>query len=225
MIKPKIIQTADGSTTLYVPELNEHFHSINGAITESMHVFIEAGLRKIPDSNEQLTILEIGFGTGLNALLTCLDPSTDKRIINYDAVEPFPVQDEILTQLNFSTLIQDERAQNIFAKLHESTWNAVNIITPNFILKKTNKKLEEISFENNHYDLVYFDAFAPDVQPELWTKEIFLKIKKATKKGGVLVTYSAKGQVRRNLEAAGFSVERLPGPPGKREMMRGVKSL
>ena len=218
-MKIEIRTTGDGSKTLFVPELDEHYHSTFGAVTESKHVFIEAGLKQALLKFDEINLLEIGFGTGLNAILT-LEEKADK-IIHYTAIEPFPLEDETISQL-----IDDgdkESSAKIFRELHKTSWNEKHQITSNFFLTKIKSKIEETELTTSHFNLVYFDAFGPDVQPDLWTYEIFRKISGSMVVGGIITTYSAKGEIRRNLQKAGFEVERIPGPPGKRHMTRGEK--
>ncbi|MBI9064538.1 MAG: tRNA (5-methylaminomethyl-2-thiouridine)(34)-methyltransferase MnmD [Marinilabiliaceae bacterium] len=209
--------SGDGSHTLYVPELEEHYHSVNGAINESMHVFIEAGLKQC--QKDTISILEIGLGTGLNAYLTLCNKS-DKSI-RYHALEKYPVSEELANQLNFVPG-DDKEGQVLFRKLHHLPWNQMELLTADFLLHKQETDLLSVVF-NSTYDLVYFDAFAPEKQPEMWSDEIFSKIYQAMNSGGILTTYCAKGVIRRRLQACGFIVERLPGPKGKREMIRATK--
>jgi tRNA U34 5-methylaminomethyl-2-thiouridine-forming methyltransferase MnmC len=195
--------------------LDEHYHSTFGALTESKHVFIEAGLRPALQKFDEIHLLEIGFGTGLNALLTLLNLK-GKRI-NYTAIEAFPLDDETIEELNFTN---DSASKEIFHQLHNSSWNEKNEIVPGFFLTKVNSKIEEHDLAQKHFNLVYFDAFGPEVQPELWTEEIFRKVADSMDSSGILTTYSAKGEIRRKLQKVGFEVERIPGPPGKRHMTR-----
>jgi len=218
-VELKIIKTADGSNTIFSPELNEQYHSLNGAVTESEHVFINAGLNELIPKERNINILEIGMGTGLNILLTYKETLEKRIAVNYHAIEPYPLSSDLYSKLNYA--LQIEKQDNLFNLLHSSGWNEDIPLSAMFSLRKQKNKLEEIELIPDFYSLIYFDAFSPDIQAELWTLEIFNKIYKAVKTGGILVTYSAKGQVRRNLQQAGFIVERLPGPPGKREMLRG----
>ncbi len=213
--------TSDGSHTLFVPALNEHYHSVNGAINESLHVFINAGLKFSKPTN--LNILEIGFGTGLNALLSFVETGFSGKNIFYHCYEPFPLSKDVYETLNYPELIKHPQALEVFIKLHASEWDTVIEINDNFHFQKFNDKIESAILPDNNYHLVYFDAFAPKIQPELWTEPIFSKIHKAMRAGGVLVTYSAMGMVRRNMINAGFTVERLSGAAGKREMLRALK--
>lgn len=218
----KIIQTEDGSTSLFNEDLNESYHSKFGAINESMHVFIEAGLNRLKGL-DTINILEIGLGTGLNALLSCIQGEEKKLIINYIAIEPFPIEKETYDQLNYEECINDQNTKLYFSKIHEAPWRQTNTINSQFIITKLNNKLELYQPPVNFFNLIYFDAFSPDIQPELWSLPNFIKIFESLQQNGILVTYCAKGKVRRDLEAAGFITERIPGPKGKREMLRATK--
>ena len=211
--------TKDGSSTLYAPRFEEHYHSTHGAVQESLHVFLEMGFKAIPHSKEPLRIFEVGFGTGLNALLTAL--FSNGKEIHYTSIEAYPLHWESVKQLNYATLL-GQHSQPLLEKLHESPWEKDVEILPNFVLNKTKKLLQDYD-PGNRFDLVYFDAFAPDTQPELWEPGIFQKIYSWCEPEAILVTYSAKGAVRRSLKSVGFEVEKVPGPPGKREMLRGIK--
>lgn len=215
----KLVVTSDGSHTIYIPELNEHYHSIHGAIQESGHIFINNGLKTITAS--PVSILEIGFGTGLNALLTLLEIKGTDMIFNYTSIEKYPLPPSIIEKLNYAEIIGDD-AVKLFNELHSSRWNEFVRITDNFSLRKVQGDLTDM-VPDGSYNLIYFDAFGPDKQPEMWSKEIFSGISSITQPEGVLVTYSAKGEVKRNLRASGFEVKLLPGPPGKRQMIRAVK--
>ena len=226
-MKREIITTADGSSTIFIPEWNEHYHSKHGAIQEAYHVFIKMGLdffRESHPSSKSLSILEIGFGTGLNALITLLEAKKESLNVDYTGVEAYPVSLEELKKLNYTSLFSEANTENFFNDLHRATWDEEEVVSDCFKLQKKKMFFTEIE-EEDIYDLIFFDAFGPRVQPELWTEEIFLKMYKALKGSGVLVTYSAKGSVRRAMEAVGFKVERLPGPPGKREMLRATKDV
>ncbi|WP_291860747.1 tRNA (5-methylaminomethyl-2-thiouridine)(34)-methyltransferase MnmD [Marinilabilia sp.] len=208
----------DGSSTLYRPDLDEHYHSIHGAIQESMHVFIRAGLEKHPGG--LLKILEVGFGTGLNALLTVIHQGNKK--IFYHAIERFPLDESTVSQINYPEVLKEPASRDLFLKLHQIPWNGDYEITSRFILHKEASDLAEFK-PITSYDLVYFDAFGPDKQPELWTPEVFKKISEVINPGGLLVTYSCKGTVKRALKDAGMQIEKIPGPPGKREILRATK--
>ncbi len=220
----KIIKTDDGSVTIHLPEWNEQYHSKHGAVQEARHVFLKMGLHHLLESNsyKNISILEIGFGTGLNAFLTLLEAEELELKIRYTGVEAYPVPPEEVKMLNYPEVAQAMENSELFSKLHTSEWGRDITILPNFSLNKKQKMFAEIEDENL-YDLIYFDAFGARVQPELWTEEIFNKMFKALKTKGILVTYAAKGSVRRAMIASGFEVQKLPGPPGKREMLRAVK--
>ncbi len=220
----KIIKTGDGSVTIHLSEWDEQYHSKHGAIQEAQHVFIKMGLDYWVGLNKEknLAILEIGFGTGLNAFITFLEAQKLQLKINYTGVEAYPVTENEIKELNYTEMLSAENQVESFKKMHEIPWNETADISEKFQLEKQQKRFEEIQ-DINQYDLVFFDAFGARVQPELWTEEIFAKMFSAMKNNSVLVTYSAKGSVRRAMQTAGFIVERLPGPPGKREMLRALK--
>ena len=222
MDKPDIILTDDGSHSLRIPSLKENYHSTHGAINESMHVFIEAGFRYCSDQRKELNILEIGFGTGLNALLTLVEAHKESVSVSYMGLEAYPLEEDLWSRLNYPALI-DEHLQDVFRMIHKANWGEDVHLRENFTLIKIQKMLQDYEYTGMLFDLIYFDAFGPDVQAEMWTEDIFLKLSGMTKPGGVLVTYSCKGAVRRALKAAGYAVEKIPGPKGKREMARGVK--
>jgi tRNA U34 5-methylaminomethyl-2-thiouridine-forming methyltransferase MnmC len=215
----ELILTEDGSNTLYVPEIDECYHSSHGAIQESMHIFIEAGLKQ--SKKHEINILEIGFGTGLNAFLTLIEAEKSQKTIHFISLELYPVEIEKALKLNYSDLISPE-FKEIFEKLHTSPWNETVQISPFFSLKKAEADFTKFEFTEK-YDVIYFDAFSPEKQPEMWTVEQFEKLYNCCNFGAVLTTYCAKGAVRRAMEVAGFKVERLQGPPGKREILRGIK--
>jgi tRNA U34 5-methylaminomethyl-2-thiouridine-forming methyltransferase MnmC len=215
----KLIITSDGSHTIYVPELNEHYHSIHGAVQESNFIFINSGFET--SSADPVNIFEVGFGTGLNALLTALKCCLGTREVNYTAIEKFPVDDSMLSSLNHH-LFTVKTGKVISELIHSAPWGKRTRICKNFNLLKINADITDITF-NEKYNLIYFDAFGPDKQPEIWTSKVFESIAAATEKDGIFVTYSAKGEVKRNLKACGFAVTLLPGPPGKRQIIRAVK--
>lgn len=212
-----LIITSDGSHTIYIPELDEHYHSVHGAIGESKHIFINAGLNYC--TNKSINIFEAGFGTGLNALLTALEIMGSDRKVNYTSIEKYPIDKDTVKSLNHGSILGNEE---IFANLHSSPWNTSVAITENFSLFKINGDLTTFC-PTDTYDIIYFDAFGPDKQPDMWTQDVFTKISGITHPGGILVTYSAKGQVKRNLRDCGFDVLLLPGPPGKRQIIRAIK--
>jgi tRNA U34 5-methylaminomethyl-2-thiouridine-forming methyltransferase MnmC len=215
----RIIKTTDGSHTLFVPEMNEHYHSFHGAIQESEYIFIKCGYdfcRTGP-----LRIFEAGFGTGLNALLTCIKATSDNREVNYSAIESYPLPQSLVDLLNYKDFV-DSEGRKVFERLHSCKWETAQVVNKNFTLHKIKGDLtvDELS---GSFDLIYFDAFGPDKQPEMWTENIFRKISSVTAENGILVTYSAKGSVQRVLRNNGFKVSLLPGPPGKRQIIRAVK--
>ena len=217
----RIINTSDGSHTIYLPEIDEQYHSVNGAITESNYVYIDKGYNFHVSKNP--TVFEVGFGTGLNCLLTALQAKQDKRPTIYITIEKNPLQKDIVGQLNYGRLISED-ARIVFENIHSCKWNEAVSITEYFNLFKIKGDLIDINLtQSENCDVIYFDAFGPDKQPEMWTPLIFSKIYSVTSPKGVLVTYSAKGEVRRQLAASGFEMERLPGPPGKIQMLRGIK--
>jgi tRNA U34 5-methylaminomethyl-2-thiouridine-forming methyltransferase MnmC len=214
--------TSDGSHTLFVPALNEHYHSTFGAVQESMTVFIQYGFDKTDEAIFPVHILEMGFGTGLNALLTLIKSEKSSRPVHYTGVEKFPLPFGIIEQLNYPQLL-DTGSMEKFHSLHKAAWNQEIKITADFTLCKIENDLQEVLLNPYTFDLVYYDAFGPEVQPELWNDQIFRKIAMVMKPCGILVTYSAKGSVRRALKNVGLEVEKLPGPPGKREVTRAIK--
>lgn len=216
----QLIITEDGSHTIHIPELNEHYHSIHGAIQESNHIFIKSGLEYFTNTKE-INILEVGFGTGLNVFLTCVEAFTKNIQINYTTIEKYPLTIDEIENLNYADKFDEEQKKH-FQQIQSAKWGAYKEINTNLKLKKINTDLINYT-PDSKYNLVYFDAFGPDIQPKLWTESVFKKMYNCMSIGGVLVTYSAKGQVRRNMQSAGFTVERLPGPPGKREMLRASK--
>ncbi len=219
----QIIDTQDGSHSILSDEFGVSYHSKYGAIQESMHVFIEAGLRYRMADSGSLAVLGIGFGTGLNALLTCLEAENQSIKIDYTAIEAYPLSSEIIHELNYKTELQLSPQDNFFHKIHDAEWENRVVIHPYFSIEKNNMRFEEIDVENA-FDVIFFDAFAPNSQPELWEAPMFQKMYNALHPNGVLTTYCAKGVVKRTLKSVGFQIEAIPGPPGKREMTRARKS-
>ena len=219
----QLIVTGDSSHTILNTDLNEAYHSTHGAIQESRHVFIDTGFRHVKATAETIKVLEIGFGTGLNALLTLVEAETLGKHVWYTAVEAFPLAEEVWSELNYPPMLSSLDYSNIFGKLHLAVWGKTEGISNFFRIHKIHIKLEDYSPEPGQFDLVYFDAFSPASQPELWTTGIFMKLFSAMKPGAVLTTYSVKGDVIRSLKAAGFTTEKIPGPPGKRQITRAVK--
>lgn len=222
-MKVEIVSSGDGSHTLFLPEMNETYHSLHGALTESQHVFIKMGLEVVGSDSNEVTILEIGFGTGLNAFLSLIWAEEHKKNIHFQTMEPFPLSPEILEKLNYSDHLP-EKWKAYFQDLHAASWENPVRISEYFTIHKSADKLEDYSFDQLA-DLIYFDAFAPNKQPEVWDLSNIEKCYSMLKSSGILVSYCAQGQFKRNLKAAGFEVESLPGPPGKKEMTRGVKKL
>lgn len=216
----RIITTDDGSHSLYHEELHETYHSTHGALRESLHVFIKSGLHILPEKSRTIRILEVGFGTGLNAWLTALESQKNITEINYVTLEPHPIPFDISQQLNFAFGSDHEHA--LLQSLHRAEWEKEVKISKQFTILKTTNSLQDFRSQET-FDLVYYDAFGPPAQPEMWTAELLKKVAGLMSAGGIFVTYCAKGQVRRDLSAAGLQVERLPGPPGKREMLRAKK--
>ena len=217
----RITLTEDGSHTLYLPGMDEHYHSTHGAIQESTHVFINTGLK--PINKTQLTIFEVGFGTGLNAWLTLKACKQLNKTVNYFTIEKYPLNQNEYRILNYGKL-NEEDDFHTFLSLHKCDWGKISQITTAFNLYKFKADIKTFEFDNlPDFNLVYFDAFAPNKQEDVWSFEIFKKLYEQCAVNGVLVTYCAKGAVRRTLQEVGFKVERLPGPPGKREMLRAIK--
>lgn len=215
--------TSDGSHTLLNTDLNETYHSRHGAIQESQHVFIKNGLNvaTAESHGKGLHLLEVGFGTGLNALLTLMQTQMP---IMYTAIEPFPLDLSIIQELNYTALLRcDGHLTGIFHKLHTAPCDQPDNITPLFALHKIRSALQGTSLSPASVDLLYYDAFAPGKQPEMWEFQTLQLLERAMKPGGYLVTYCAKGQLKRDLKMLGFVVETLPGPPGKAEMVRAKK--
>lgn len=219
-MKREIIQTLDGSTTIHLTEWDECYHSKHGAIQEAQHVFIKNGLSLF--QNQKVAILEIGFGTGLNAFITLLEAKKMQQTIDYVGVEAYPISAEEVLKMNYVSELNADQESTLFDTIHESNWGEKVLLHDGFTLTKRNQFFEEIN-DDNTYDLIYFDAFGYRVQPELWSTEIFRKMYKALKNNGVLVTYAARGVVKRSMIEVGFTVEKLEGPPGKREMFRARK--
>ena len=216
----KIIKTADGSHTIRIEQWDEQYHSKHGAISESYHVFIEMGLSYIEKTD--ISILEMGFGTGLNALITLIESAQKSIRVSYTGIEAFPVAKEEWQILNYTEQLEAISYTKSFQLMHTAPWQTPVSISDNFVLTKI--KMDMIQFQGDEeFDLIYFDAFGYRVQPELWDSDIFRNMFRSLKPGGILVTYAAKGVVRRTLQEVGFEIERLPGPPGKREMLRASK--
>ncbi len=215
--------TGDGSQTFYLPDWEEHYHSVHGALTESLHVFIQHGFERVATRLNRIRILEVGFGTGLNALLS-LDAAERRGIhLVYHALEPFPLSDEEVAGLNHPAMVSGEKHGSAFRRMHQLPSGTMETVTTFFEFTRWPHKLEDATFDRDCYDLVYHDAFAPQFQPQLWDERAFGKLYRAMRAGGILVTYSARGSVKRALLACGFGLEHPPGPAGKREITVAVK--
>ena len=219
-MRREIITTSDGSKTIHLPDWDESYHSKHGAVQEAYHVFIKNGLNLF--KNTTVNILEIGFGTGLNAIITYIEAEKLDLKINYTGVEAYPVTLEEALEMNYVEALNFEDSDGVFDKMHEIPFGTVVALSDNFNIEKRDIFFDQIE-DIDSFDLIYFDAFGFRVQPELWSTEIFLKMYKALKNNGVLVTYAARGVVKRSMKEVGFTVEKLAGPPGKREMMRAFK--
>jgi len=218
-----IEHTDDGSKTLYLPGMDEHYHSVKGALTESQHIFIEMGLkaRNLTD----FAILEIGFGTGLNAFLSLLAAEQLQVNIRYTTLELYPLSHEIITSLHYSELVNSGDSGNFYS-LHAAGWEKEQSLTPYFKIHKIKTDFTTFPLPADTFDVIYFDAFAPEKQPGMWQQSLFDKLYHTLRPGGILTTYCAKGVIRRRLQACGFTVERLPGPPGgKREILRATRQI
>lgn len=224
-MKREIINTSDGSTTIYLEQWDEHYHSKHGAIQEAYHVFIKSGLLEWIRQNDskKLRILEIGFGTGLNAFISFLEHYKLGLHINYHAAEAYPVNPQEVALLNYVAQLNAEYYKEAFELMHQGHWDMDLAIDTSFILRKRKQFFDTID-DLKAFDLIYFDAFGARVQPELWDVAMFERMYRALDNNGILVTYAAKGSVRRAMQEVGFLVEKLPGPPGKREMLRAVKN-
>ncbi|MDX1651178.1 MAG: tRNA (5-methylaminomethyl-2-thiouridine)(34)-methyltransferase MnmD [Brumimicrobium sp.] len=220
-MKRQIIATSDGSKTIHLPDWNESYHSKHGAVQEAKHVFIRSGLNQI--SHAPVQILEIGFGTGLNAILTLIEAKNSAVTVHYSALEAYPVTWDEIKALKYYELAEVSDYNSEYQQMHKTMWDIEEKITQSFQLKKIHSTMEDFYPEVEKFDLIYFDAFGPRVQPEMWTAEVFNKMFGCMTEEGILVTYCSKGQVRRDMIAAGFKVEKIPGPPGKREMLRAIK--
>lgn len=221
-MKREIIITDDGSTTIRIPDWNENYHSTHGAIQEAKHVFIKNGLDLL-QNQKSISLLEIGFGTGLNAFITFLE-TLDKEKVNYVGVEAYPISTEEIAQMNYVSELQATQYQVIFDKMHSCDWESQQNITNNFILTKRRQFFQDID-DKEQYDLIYFDAFGFPLQPELWSEVIFKKMFDALLPNGVLVTYACRTSIKNAMLSVGFSIEKLPGAPGKREMLRAIKRI
>lgn len=222
----RIIVTEDGSHSLFNEKLNETYHSFHGAIQESKYVFIEAGLDYFSSQKKELIrVFEVGFGTGLNVLLTSLWAKELQITVIIDSIEAYPIEDSLKSELNYPQLIDHENAVSFFDNIHSAPWNEEIVIHSHMNLKKIKATLEDFENKTNYYDIIYYDAFAPSKQPEMWEMNMLEPIVNSLNPGGIFVTYCAQGQLKRNLKSLGLEVETLPGPPGKKEMVRGLKAV
>jgi tRNA U34 5-methylaminomethyl-2-thiouridine-forming methyltransferase MnmC len=221
-MKREIIITDDGSTTIRIPEWDENYHSTHGAIQEAKHVFIKNGL-DLFQNQDSISILEIGFGTGLNAFITFLE-TINKEKVNYVGVEAYPISQEEIAQMNYVSELDSEMYKVIFDKMHSCDWENQQTITENFLLTKRKQFFQDIE-DKNQFDLIYFDAFGFPLQPELWSEAIFKKMYDALLPKGTLVTYACRSSIKNAMLSVGFSIEKLPGAPGKREMLRATKNV
>lgn len=219
---PDIILTGDGSHSLYNAELNETYHSRHGALRESRYVFITQGLDLVDPFTDPIRVLEVGFGTGMNAVLAANFATERQRHVEFTTLETLPLDASITDQINVEGTIGENNCA-LFNALHAAPWEELSVITPFFSIHKRETSLQAATLEYQHYDIIFYDAFGPQAQPEMWDKILFEKLYSCLKPEGLFVTYCAKGQVRRDLQDVGFSMTRLPGPPGKREMLRGIK--
>ena len=220
-MKREIIITDDGSTTIRIPDWDENYHSTHGAIQEAKHVFIKNGL-DLFQKQDSISILEIGFGTGLNTFITFLE-TVNKEKVNYVGVEAYPISSEEIAQMNYVTELQATQYQVVFDKMHSCDWESQQKITDNFTLTKRKQFFQDIA-DKERYDLIYFDAFGFPLQPELWSEAIFKKMYEALLPKGTLVTYACRSSIKNAMLSVGFSIEKLPGAPGKREMLRATKN-
>lgn len=218
----EIILTRDGSHSILHQTFDVTYHSIHGAIQETQHVFINSAFRLKAIVQEDISILEIGFGTGLNAMMTYLEAKRLDKKVDYCAIEAYPLTMETIRSLNYCEEMACLEEQKSFEQLHRLPWETTQQLDHNFSFKKLKQQIESVAFDNQ-FDIIYFDAFAPNAQPELWELSVFKHMFESLKPGGVLVTYCAKGVVKRTMKAAGFIIEAIPGPPGKREMTRAIK--
>ena len=219
-MKREIIVTSDGSTTIKLIDWDECYHSKHGAVQESKHVFIANGLSLF--ENKPIAVLEMGFGTGLNAFITFLEAEKNKQSIDYVGLEAYPISSDEVQDMNYATTLEAKDYEMVFLEMHTVSWGEKRQLSDHFALTKRQQFFQDIE-DQECFDLIYFDVFGFRVQPELWSEEIFRKMYKSLKPNGVLVTYAARGVVKRNMLAVGFKVEKLPGPPGKREMFRAFK--
>lgn len=219
-MKREIIETNDGSKTIFIPEMNENYHSGHGAYQEAMHVFIQHGIRAL--DKKEFSVFEMGFGTGLNALLSLNEAVKNELLVSYTGIEAYPVEIEHASQMCYESHV-DPEVSLLYEKLHESSWGTEHIIHPAFSFRKLHQKIEDHLPEMSSYDIIFYDAFGPRAQSSMWELPILEKMHRMLKSDGLLVTYCAKGQFKRDLKSLGFEVVSVPGPPGKREMTQAFK--
>ena len=222
-MKREVVKTADGSMTIHIPEMNENYHSGHGALQEAKHVFLQHGLVDFKDK-EEVAIFEMGFGTGLNALMTLEYCELNRQKVRYTGIEAFPVDITMAMAMNYESSV-DSKISNQFERMHQCSWNEVYQLTEFFSFQKVHQKIENYIPISDTFHVIYFDAFGPRAQGDMWDISILTKMYGLLKPGGLFVTYCAKGQLKRDLKSLGFRVESLPGPPGKREMTRGWKGI
>jgi tRNA U34 5-methylaminomethyl-2-thiouridine-forming methyltransferase MnmC len=220
-VKREVIQTADGSSTIRIEEMDENYHSGHGALQEARHVFIRNGIDLLKEK-KTIRVFEMGFGTGLNAILAAEFALKNDVFVDYFGIEAYPVEEALISQLNYIDLVSEDLKET-FNQMHTASWNVKHQLTPSFQFQKIHAKIEAWEHEKSSFDIVFFDAFGPRAQGEMWDITILKKMHELLVPGGIFVTYCAKGQLKRDLRSLGFEVESLPGPPGKREMTRGVK--
>lgn len=225
MIERQLIISEDGSHTIHDALSGENYHSIHGAIQESNHVFIESALKPVISRKKKISILEIGWGTGLNTLLSAVECESAKIQASYIAVEPFPISLSEASQLNYWQLINHPQIREWTMKMHSHNHQYPFYLSENFVLKVLTEKMQDLQFASCSFDVIFFDAFSPESSPQLWEESIFEILFSAMQYEGILTTYCAKGEVRRRMQKAGFQVERIPGAKGKREMLKAIKPM
>jgi len=225
MKKSSILLTKDGSHTIFLPELDESYHSTHGAIQESNHVFISEGLEYYSYNKgvKEISIIEMGFGTGLNALLSALFANNHNIRIDYETIEPYPLDHDLINELNYSEQLEHFLAEEIFKGIHEARWNESVSVHTDFCLKKIKQRFQDYK-SDRCFDICFYDAFSPSKQPDMWEKPLLQKVYDVLSQGGVFVTYCAKGQLKRDLTTLGFEVDTIEGPPGKMQMVRAIKT-
>ncbi len=224
MYQKRIITSKDGSHTIELIGKNEQYHSTHGAIQESEHIYIKHGLTTISQNKQRINILEVGMGTGLNVLLTFQYALLHHLQIHYTAIEAYPLEEEIWRELNYAKLLDDRSTlADVYNHIHQCKWKKETFISKHFILNKIDLPIQEVQLKPDNFDLVYFDAFNPDLEPQLWSVDVFTRLFSSMKRNSLLSTYSTKGVVKRALKSCGFNIEKKPGPPGKREILNAIK--